>query len=286
MLIEFKKLFKNKWFYIIFALMLTIVVISTIQAALNYADEVELYKRLFKNSEEPLTTLSPLQFILGSKNNIIIEIYCVLFPTFLAVFLSLNIHNDLRTGNIHYIVTRKSRAAYFIQKYCFTFITAFFVTTIPLVIGLLLLNSLTNTWDYSSYIEAYKKLVIQREMIEEFDARQLQTNFLQAVFLVSPVLNRLLLYSVFGLFAAVLSITSLVGALFIKQKYIILFIPQFTYIFISIILQITGLINFDILTIIQGTRHINSIIITFVIYLFVITTMYMIGVKKNRDVFY
>jgi len=293
MLIEYKKLLKNKNFLLSFFALMLLVGISVLIGVKEHNEEYSLTERIYHQHydehivKDVLSFVSPHKQWLGFTNNFASELYYLLFPLLISIALVDSIYRERKSGYQHFIFMRMDRWKYYTAKFATTFLTAFFMFVLPLCLGLVLVNLFTHHWDYTSYATSYKGLVngtiYLPDTVFKGDIRSLFSDLLS----ISPYLYAAVFYIIGGLFASAYVCMGLAFSMFIKNYYILIFSPQIIYtsiwflavdkpalapfFFISPISGIEG-VSMTIMV----TEFLLQILLTFVIYLF--------GMKKHEDV--
>lgn len=131
MLIEYKKLFKNKNFYLSICALLLVVVIAVLIGVKEHNEEYLLTERLFNQRyEKPivddvLNFVSPHKQWLGFTNNFPSDLYYFLYPLLISIALVDSIYRERKSGYQHFIFMRMDRQKYYTAKFATTFLTAF-----------------------------------------------------------------------------------------------------------------------------------------------------------------
>lgn len=296
MLIEYKKMIKNKNFYLSFCALLLVVVIAVLIGVKEHKEEYLLTEILFNQRyEKPivddvLNFVSPHKQWLGFTNNFPSDLYYFLYPLLISIALVDSLYRERKSGYQHFIFMRMDRRKYYTAKFVTTFLTAFFMFVLPLCFGVVLVNLFTNHWDYTSYANIYKRFVegtlaIPDNALSVFkgDIQPLFSDLLS----ISPYLYVAVFYIIGGLFASAYVAMGLALSMFIKNYYLLIFMPQIIY--TSIWFLATNWpkwVPFYFLAPegIHGDNSISIMIIEFLLQIFITFVIYLIGMKKHEDV--
>lgn len=296
MLLEYKKLFNNKNFYLSICALVLLVVIAVWIGVKEHNEEYLLTETIYnQHYEKPivddvLNFVSPHKQWLGFTNNFASQLYYLIFPLLISIALVDSIYRERKSGYQHFIFMRMDRRKYYTAKFATTFTTAFFLFVLPLCIGVVLVNIFTNHWDYTAYATSYKGFVegtlpIPENALSVFkgDIRLLFSDLLS----MSPYLYTLVFYIIGGLFASSYVCMGLALSMFIKNYYLLVFMPQIIYTSIWFLTAYTpALAPFHFISPNPGARGISiTIMVTeFLLQIILTFVIYLIGMKKHEDV--
>jgi len=296
MLLEYKKLFNNKNFYLSICALVLLVVIAVWVGVKEHNEEYLLTETIYnQHYEKPivddvLNFVSPHKQWLGFTNNFASQLYYLIFPLLISIALVDSIYRERKSGYQHFIFMRMDRRKYYTAKFATTFTTAFFLFVLPLCIGVVLVNIFTNHWDYTAYATSYKGFVegtlpIPENALSVFkgDIRLLFSDLLS----MSPYLYTLVFYIIGGLFASSYVCMGLALSMFIKNYYLLVFMPQIIYTSIWFLTAYTpALAPFHFISPNPGARGISiTIMVTeFLLQIILTFAIYLIGMKKHEDV--
>ncbi|MFJ5789347.1 NADH dehydrogenase FAD-containing subunit [Lysinibacillus sp. NPDC093197] len=296
MLIEYKKLFKNKNFYLSVCALILLVVIAVLIGVKEHNEEYQLTERIYSQYyeeeivEDVLIFISPHKHWLGFTNNLASELYYLLFPLLISIALIDSIYRERKSGYLLFTFMRMDRRKYYIAKIATTFLTAFFMFVLPLCLGVVLVNLFTNHWDYTAYANIYKgfvegTLAIPDNAISVFkgDIQPLFSDLLS----ISPYLYVAVFYIIGGLFASAYVCLGLALSIFIKNYYLLILMPQIIY----TSLWFFGTNNpkwvpFFFLAPegIHGDNSISIMVVEFLMQISLTIVIYVIGMRKYEDV--
>ncbi|MFJ7662874.1 NADH dehydrogenase FAD-containing subunit [Lysinibacillus sp. NPDC097162] len=296
MLIEYKKLFKNKNFYLSVCALILLVVIAVVIGVKEHNEEYQLTERIYSQYyeeeivEDVLIFISPHKHWLGFTNNLASELYYLLFPLLISIALIDSIYRERKSGYLLFTFMRMDRRKYYIAKIATTFLTAFFMFVLPLCLGVVLVNLFTNHWDYTAYANIYKgfvegTLAIPDNAISVFkgDIQPLFSDLLS----ISPYLYVAVFYIIGGLFASAYVCLGLALSIFIKNYYLLILMPQIIY----TSLWFFGTNNpkwvpFFFLAPegIHGDNSISIMVVEFLMQISLTIVIYVIGMRKYEDV--
>ncbi|WP_019419883.1 hypothetical protein [Paenibacillus sp. OSY-SE] len=289
MIIEFKKLVKNKITYISMGSLLLIVIAAVWSGAGEFQEERALAQKLYANYPDALAFVSPHQYWVGLSNVFFSSLYYFIFPLLIALPIVDTIYNEKMSGNLHYEIIRMSRFSYFSKKFLFVFIASFLFFIFPLMIGILLMNVMTGQWDFSGYSQVYNKLmngtVVLPDNVLSSQFRILFSEYIGT----SPYLYIIVYYIIGGLYAGVYTCFGLSASLFINNRYLILFMPICLYLGCWITFSLLGLLAWDPFNFLDPRQPVIGLsylpfIIDFIVLLFVTVLLYIAGVRKHGDV--
>ncbi|TKI68806.1 NADH dehydrogenase FAD-containing subunit [Lysinibacillus mangiferihumi] len=296
MLLEYKKLFNNKNFYLSICALVLLVVIAVWIGVKEHKEEYLLTDRIYSQYyekdivEDVLIFVSPHKQWLGFTNNFASQLYYLIFPLLISIALVDSIYRERKSGYQHFIFMRMHRRKYYTAKFGTTFLTAFFLFLLPLCLGVVLVNIFTNQWDYTAYANIYKgfvegTLAIPDNAISVFkgDIRSLFSDLLS----MSPYIYTIVFYIIGGLFASAYVCMGLALSMFIKNYYLLVFMPQIIYTSIWFLTAYTpALAPFHFISPIPGVKGVSmTIMVTeFVLQIFITFVIYLIGMKKHEDV--
>lgn len=287
---EIMKIVKNKNTYISISCLLLLVLLAVVTGLIDYNQNYSLFHRIYESYPNVMVYLSPYQYWVGlSVSNLFSSLYYFIFPLLIAIPIVDSIYLDKYSGHINFALTRMNRFSYFVKKFLITFIFGFILFIIPLLFGVILINIFTGHWDYSTYSKAYQELLNgTADLPDDSFIGQKKTLF-SNLMMQSPYLYILVYYIIGGLYAGVFACFGLAVSLFLKNRYIILFIPQILYLAIWFFLTFIGLISWDPFNFLDPKQPITGLIyspfiIVFIIIFAVSLIIYLIGVKKNSNI--
>jgi len=293
MLIEYKKLFKNKNFYLSGFALVLIAVIAVLIGVTEHYEEYRITERIYNQHyekhivEDVLIFVSPHKQWLGFTNNFASQLYYLIFPLLISIALADSIFRERKSGYQHFIFMRMDRRKYYTAKFATTFSTAFFMFVLPLCLGVILVNLFTNHWDYTSYATSYKGLVngtiYLPDTIFQGDIRSLFSDLLS----ISPYLYTVVFYIIGGLFASAYICMGLAFSMFIKNYYLLIFTPQIIYTSIWFLaVEEPALAPLFFISPSPGVVGVSlSIIVSeFLLQILFSLVIYFIGIRKHADV--
>lgn len=291
MFAEYKKLLKNKNFYLSLFGLVLIVVIAVFTGVNTHKEEYLLIDNIYGKNEDVLSLVSPHKQWLGfsSASNFASNLYYFIFPLLISIALVDTIFRERISGNQNYMFMRMNRKKYYTVKFATTYIAAFLLFILPLFLGVVLVNFLTNQWDYTAYAASYKGLVegtiILPDNVFTGDIKPLFSDLL----VMSPYVYIVFYYILGGLFASGYICMGLALSMFIKNYYLIVFVPQIIYLACWVLLAVLGKPQWDPFYLLSpsqslGQLSITAIIVTMILQHFITFVIYFIGVRRNRDV--
>lgn len=296
MLIEYKKLFKNKNFYLSVCALLLLVGIAVVIGVKEHNEEHLLTDRIYSQYyeedivEDVLIFISPHKQWLGFTFNFPSDLYYFLHPLLISIALVDSIYRERKSGYQHFIFMRMDRQKYYTAKFATTFLTAFFMFILPLCFGVVLVNLFTNHWDYTAYANIYKgfvegTLAIPDNAISVFkgDIQPLFSDLLS----MSPYAYVAVFYIIGGLFASAYVCMGLALSMFIKNYYLLIFMPQIIYTslwFLAANNPKWAPFYFLAPEGIHGDNTISIMVTEFLLQIFITFVIYLIGMKKHEDV--
>ncbi len=296
MLIEYKKLFKNKNFYLSVCALILLVVIAFVIGVKEHNEEYQLTERIYSQYyeeeivEDVLIFISPHKQWLGFTNNLASELYYLLFPLLISIALIDSIYRERKSGYLLFTFMRMDRRKYYIAKIATTFLTAFFMFVLPLCLGVVLVNLFTNHWDYTDYSDIYKgfvegTLAIPDNAISVFkgDIQPLFSDLLS----ISPYLYVAVFYIIGGLFASAYVCLGLALSIFIKNYYLLILMPQIIYTSLWFFgTNHPKWVPFFFLAPegIHGDNSISIMVVEFLMQISLAIVIYVIGMRKYEDV--
>lgn len=287
---EVNRLIYNKQFYLSLGCLLIIVFLAVLTSAENFSNDSSLYGNIYKNSPDSLSLFSAHNYWIGlSISNVFSTLYYFIFPLIISISLVDGIFTDLSSGNINYSLTRTSSFLYYSKKLLFINLIAFIMFVVPLVLGLLIFNLFSGQWDYSSYSTAYVKLQNgTADLIDDVfvgDVKSLFSSLLEK----SPYLYILNYYIIGGLYAGIFISLGLATSFFIKNRYIIIFMPQILYMAWWFICTFLGKLSWAPFNFLDPKQPVSNLTYEPIIYVYILLllstlTLYIMGVKKHSDV--
>ncbi|MED3784803.1 NADH dehydrogenase FAD-containing subunit [Geobacillus stearothermophilus] len=292
MYMELLKLLKNKNFYISAACLLLLVIGAVVLGVKDYRENVELFERIYHHNPNVSALASPhLEWVGlgGFRFNVLSSLYYFLFPLLLSIPLVDSIDRERKSGNIHYQLTRMGRGVYFRRKFVFSYISAFFLFLLPLVLGVVLVNLLTNHWDYSGFSQAYRQLVHGTLPLPDNSFEGEKKSLFSPLLEISPYWYVLAYYVIGGLFAGGYVCLGLAFSLFLKNRYLITLMPQIIYMVCWAALTITNQLAWDPFNFLIPSQPVEGlsywkIVIVFILQLLIAVGVFSYGVKKSEDV--
>ncbi|MFJ7646411.1 NADH dehydrogenase FAD-containing subunit [Lysinibacillus sp. NPDC097279] len=296
MLIEYIKLFKNKNFYLSICALILLVVIAVVLGVKEHNEEYQLTERIYGQYyeeeivEDVLIFVSPYKQWLGFTNNLASELYYLIFPLLISFALVDSIYQERKSGYSQYIFMRMERQKYYKVKFATTFLTAFLLFVLPIYLGVVLVNLFTNHWDYTAYANIYRgfvegTLAIPDNAISVFkgDIQFLFSDLLS----ISPYAYATVFYIIGGLFASAYICLGLALSMFIKNYYLMIFMPQIIYTslwFLATNHPKWAPFFFLAPDGIHGDNSLSIMVIEFLLQLLLTFVIYVIGMRKHDDV--
>ncbi|MGE8001757.1 NADH dehydrogenase FAD-containing subunit [Lysinibacillus sp. NPDC093190] len=291
MLVEYKKLLKNKNFYLSLFTLVLIVIIAVFTGVNTHKEEYLLLENIYEKNENVLSLVSPHKQWVGfsGASNFAASLYYFIFPALISIALVDSIFRERISGNQNYMFLRMSRKKYYTVKFVKTYITAFLLFVLPLFLGVILVNLLTNQWEYTTYATSYKSLVegtiLLPDNVFAGDIKVLFSDLL----IMSPYAYMAFYYVLGGLFASGYICMGLALSMFIKNHYLVIFMPQIIYIACWGLLTVLGKPQWDPFNLINPRQSleqlsITAIVVTFLLQHFIAFVIYFMGVRRNRDV--
>ncbi|MTH55188.1 NADH dehydrogenase FAD-containing subunit [Bacillus mangrovi] len=285
---EWNKFIKNKLTYASFAMLFIIVLCSIYTGVQAYNEEYLLGSNLYKKFPDAIALISPHSYWIGLHNPFFGEFYYFIFPLLVAFPVVDSIFKELHSGTIYYELSRTSRYSYFFKKIWFSFLSSFFLFLIPLLLGIVIFNLVTGQWDFTSYSITYNKLINGQAILADntYSAEEgVFTNLLT----ISPYLYILTYYVIGGLYASAYTCLGLAISLFLKNRFLVLFMPFIVYIGCWVGFSAIGLLNWDPFNFLRAAQPVNGItympfIIDFILFMFFASIIYLWGARKNEDV--
>ncbi|WP_031405921.1 NADH dehydrogenase [Geobacillus vulcani] len=292
MYIELRKLLKNRNLYISVACLLLLVIGAVVLGVKDYRENVQLLERIYHDNPNVFALASPhLEWVgLGGFHfNVLSSLYYFLFPLLLSIPLVDSIDRERKSGNVHYQLTRMGRGAYYRRKFMFTYISAFFLFLLPLVLGVVLVNLLTNHWDYSSFSQAYRQLIAGTLPLPDNSFEGEKKTLFSSLLEISPYWYTLVYYVIGGLFASGYVCLGLGCSLLLKNRYLITLMPQIIYMLCWAVLTIIGQLAWDPFNFLLPSQPVEGLsywkmAIVFVLQLLIAVGVFSYGVKKSEDV--
>lgn len=291
MIIEFRKLLKNKLTYISCGSMILIVIGNIWLSSGTFFQDVALAKRLFENFPDQLALTSvPIRYWAISYNTSFAALYYFIFPMLIALPIVDTIYRERSSGNQRYQIIRMSRVSYYLKKFLFIFIISFFFFVIPLVLDIFLLNLITGKWDFPEYVQAYHKLVNGTAVLGDNTSYGEKRELFSPLMEISPYLYILVYLVIGGLYAGLYTSFGLASSLYMKNRYLILFTPFMLYIgywIISSLLSYQAWDPFNFLAAKEPVSHMSypPFIVVFTLLMAITFILYMVGVRKQEDLF-
>jgi hypothetical protein len=182
-----------------------------------------------------------------------------------------------------------NRRTYYLRKFVFTFLVSFVLFVIPLLIGMLLVNLLTGTWNFSDFTAAYDRLVRGTAVFGDSTSLTHKKELFSDLLRRSPYLYALVYYLIGGLYAGAYSCFGLSASFFIRNRYLVLFTPLCLYLGCWLIFTLLQLLAWDPFNMldprqpVMGLRYL-PFIIDFCVLMMLAVFLYVLGVNKNRDI--
>jgi hypothetical protein len=289
MIIEFRKIFKNRVTYICLSSLILIVVIGVWFEINEYYINYDLSQKLFAHFPDSKALISPWEYWFGQSTGFFSSFYYFIFPLLVALPIVDTIFKEKVSGNLNYQLTRTSILSFFINRFIFTFIISFMLFVIPLIFGIILSNLITGTWNYSSFSIAYDKMVHGKAILADSTSLSYKKEIFSQVLCTSPYLYMIIYFLIGGLYAGIYSCFGLATSLFIKNRYLIMFMPMCLYLGCWVLFSLLGLLSWDPFNFLdprQPVRGLNylPIIVDFGLLLIVTTFLYSIGARKIIDI--
>lgn len=288
MLIEFEKFIKNKLTYVSLSLLVLIVFAAAWSGFQEYNVEYSLGKNLFRGFPDSQALVSSHNFWIGLYNPIG-QFYYFIFPLLVGIPIVDTIYKERVSGTINFNLIRRSRFTYYLSKIIFVFVTAFLLFVIPLLLGIILLNLLTGQWDFSAYSEAYSKLINNTAKLADDTSVGQKKELFSRLLAISPYFYIVVYYIIGGLYAGVYVCFGVAASLYLRNRFLILFMPFVLYIGCWIAFTTLGLLSWDPFNFLFATQPVTNmsylpIIADFIILLAVTLILYVRGAKKQYDV--
>lgn len=292
MYVELLKMVKNKNFYISAACLLLLVIGAVVTGVKDYHENVQLLQRIYHHNQNVLALTSPhLEWVGlgGYRFNVLSSLYYFLFPLLLSIPLVDSIYRERSSGNLHYQLTRMERGAYYRRKFLFSYISAFFLFLLPLLFGVVLVNLLTNHWDYSSFSHAYRQLMDGTLQLPDNSFEGEKKTLFSSLLAISPYWYIFVYYVIGGLFAGGYVCLGLACSLVMKNRYLITLLPQIIYMVCWAVLTITNKLSWDPFNFLVPSQSVEGlsypkIVIVFALQFMMALGVFWYGVKKNEDV--
>ncbi|MDY0323229.1 MAG: NADH dehydrogenase FAD-containing subunit [Candidatus Carbobacillus sp.] len=290
MIIEFKKLLKNKLTYISFGIMILIVIGNTWMGTRLFYEDYAVSKRIFANFPDSLALVAPHRYWAISYGTFFAALYYFIFPLLIALPIVDTIYKERSSGNQRYQILRMSRFSYYLNKFLFTFIVSFLFFVLPLLLDMFLFNLITGKWDYSDYARAYHKLVNGTAVLGDSTSYGEKRELFSPLMEISPYLYFLAYLIIGGLYAGLYTAFGLASSLYMKNRYLILFTPFSLYIGYWIIFSLLGFQAWDPFNFLAATEPVTSMsyppfIVVFTLLMAVTLILYIAGVRKQADLF-
>ncbi|KAF0993770.1 hypothetical protein BJQ97_00395 [Geobacillus sp. TFV-3] len=289
---ELLKLLKNRNLYISAACLLLLVIGAVVLGVKDYRENVQLLQRIYHHDPNVFALTSPhLEWVGlgGYRFNVLSSLYYFLFPLLLSIPLVDSIYRERKSGNVHYQLTRMGRNVYYRRKFLFAYISAFLLFLLPLVLGVVLVNLLTNHWDYSSFSQAYRQLVNGTLPLPDNSFEGEKKRLFSPLLEISPYWYVLAYYVMGGLFAGGYVCLGLGFSFLLKNRYLITLMPQIIYMVCWAALTITSQLGWDPFNFLIPSQPVEGlsywkIVIVFVLQLLIAVGVFSYGVKKSEDV--
>ncbi|WP_248927985.1 NADH dehydrogenase FAD-containing subunit [Paenibacillus hamazuiensis] len=289
MLIEWQKLLKNKATYISLSALILVVGLAAWSGAGMFRSEYDVIKRVNGHFPDAVALISPHQYWIGLSNAFFSSFYYFIFPLLVALPIVDTIYNEQVSGNLHYQMIRTNRRAYFWNKFIFTFVISFVFFVIPLLIGVGLVNLLTGTWDYTGFSAAYDKLIRGTAVLGDSTSLSLKKELFSDLLSVSPYAYIMVYYIIGGLYAGAYSCFGLALSFFVQNRYLILIMPLCLYLGGWMIFTLLRLLPWDPFNFLDPRQPVNGlhvlpVVIDFGMLMLAVAFLYMLGVRKTRDI--
>lgn len=289
MTIEMQKLLKNKAAYISLGVLFIVVGLAVWSGIGMFQNEYEVTKRVNGQFPDSVALISPHQYWIGLSDSFFSSFFYFIFPLLIALPIVDTIYKEQVSGNLHYQMIRMNRRGYFYKKFAFTFIISFGLFVIPLLFGIALMNLLTGTWDYSSFSVAYDKLVHGTAVFGDSTSLSHKKDLFSNLLSISPYAYIIVYYIIGGLYAGAYSCFGLAASLFIRNRYLILFIPLCLYLGGWMIFTLLHLLPWDPFNFLDPRQPVKKLhylpfLIDFVILMLLAVFLYTLGVRRNRDI--
>ncbi|GCD82640.1 NADH dehydrogenase FAD-containing subunit [Parageobacillus thermoglucosidasius] len=289
---ELLKMVKNKNFYIGVACLLLLVIGAVVTGVKEYNEYVKLLQRIYHHNQNVLALTSPHFAWIGLGGysfNVLSALYYFLFPLLLSIPLADSIYRDQSSGNLHYQLTRMGRGVYYRRKFLFAYISAFFLFLFPLLLGVVLVNLLTNHWDYSSFSHAYRQLMDGTLQLPDNSFEGEKKTLFSSLLAISPYWYIFVYYVIGGLFAGGYVCLGLAFSLVMKNRYLITLLPQIIYMVCWAVLTITNKLGWDPFNFLVPSQPVeglsyHKIVIVFAFQFMMALGVFWYGVKKNEDI--
>ncbi|MET1248701.1 NADH dehydrogenase FAD-containing subunit [Sporolactobacillus sp. STCC-11] len=292
MLIELKKMMKHRELYISLICLGVVVLAAVSQSVQGYYSDHELFLRLYKNYPDALTLLSPhtawMGMTSGTSHGFFHLLFYFIFPFLIAIPIVDTIYRERNSGNLDYVWIRKKRSVYYRNKFIFSFAFSFFLFLIPVILSIILVNLMTGHWDYTSYSEVYVRLVHGHVHLPDSIFSSAKVTLFSNALSRSPYFYIFIYYIMDALYAGAYICLGLALSLFVKNRYLVYFMPQMIHIGLWILLSMfgnLGWIPFYFLTPNQAVGGLSypPLIINFFILVIIAGALYLIGVRRKID---
>ncbi len=294
MIVEFNKLTKNKFFYISFFTLLLIVVIGAWRGIDDYNREFDLTTRLYGEFPDTIGVISPFLYWVGNSSGIssafFTSFYYFITPLVVSLPIVDSLHSERTSGFISYQVIRMERLKYYWNRFLFTYCVSFFLFSTPLAIGVIVINTWTGIWDYSSYSESYHKIVEGTFQPANSPFISYKKELFSQLVVTSPYLYFLVYLTINSMYMALYVCFGLAVSFYLKNRYVILFVPMCLQLGTWILFTILGLLSWDPFNFKDPRQPVTDLtywpfLIDYLLLLLIVTTLYIQGARKLRDVF-
>lgn len=284
-----QKLLKSNVTYISLITLLIMVGLAVWQGFTSYKEEFDITQRINGEFADSVALISLSQYWIGLSDAFFSSFYYFIFPLLVSLPVVDTIYQERETGNLLYQLSRRSRKDYYTKKFIFTFFISFLLFLLPLLIGIALMNFLSGTWDYSGFSAAYDKLVRGTAVVGDSTALSRKKELFSDLLRVSPYLYILVYYIIGAFYAGAYATFGLAASLWLKNRYLILFMPLVLYLGGWFIFSTLHLLNWDPFDFLDPRQAVGRLfyapfIIDFVILMLLTVALYVMGVKRNRDI--
>ncbi|WEG12852.1 NADH dehydrogenase FAD-containing subunit [Pullulanibacillus sp. KACC 23026] len=288
MLVEVRKVFTNKTIYICLCSLILLVSIGLWANLKQFRIDYNIAQDSFAKFPDSKALVSPWEYWIGQSPNFFTSFYYFIYPLIVSLPIVDTIFKEKVTGNLNYQLTRKNSFSYFVTKFVFSFIIPFMLFIVPLIIGIVIFNLITGTWDYSNFSISYNKMIHGKAVLLN-SGPSLKKEIFSSLLCISPYLYMLNYFLIGGLYAGIYSCFGLAFSLFIKNRYLILVTPMCLHLGIWIIFSLLGLLSWDPFNFLDPRQPVEKLtylpfVIDFVALFILTTSIYSLGARKIIDV--
>lgn len=289
MAIELQKLLKRKVTYVSLFTLILLVGLAVWQGFNNFKEEYDVTQRVHGEFPDSLALQAPSQYWVGLSDAFFSSFFYFIFPLLVSLPVVDSLYQERESGNIHYQLIRRNKRDYYGKKFIFTFFAAFFLFLMPLLMGIVLMNFLSGTWDYSSFSAAYDRLVRGTAVVGDSTALTRKKHLFSNLLSISPYLYIMVYYIIGALYAGAYATFGLATSLFMKNRYLILFMPFSLYLGGWFIFSIIQVLNWDPFNFLDPRQPVGRLFyapfaVDFAVLMVLTVSIYLIGVRRNSDI--